>query len=940
MPIPTAPYLKRLTCWGLLGLFAVAGTSEAKKIRVATFNVLQGVEAPGTTEYNAIRDILTRVDADVIAFQELKTATLGNWQALAAELGYSNSPYSASTTFAGGLYVGYFSRWPILSTHNVLSTPPANEISRPPFRAVIDVPATASPLVLWTIHLKALSGANNEFRRAIEGLRAGEDIDAYIAANPTHTDYVVLGDFNADVGSTQTTTFNSLPSGLPTSYSLGTDITFPVPYAVFPRDAFEIAGDGMVMLDAFHEDSANRNTFITSSGRLDYLFASSPLASNAQGVAAAEVYNSVQDDGIGGLPKAGSPLPAGTSAAASDHYLVFADLYMADATSLSLTPADGISLEGIQGASFAPTNWTYILSNSSPASVDWTLDLPVWLETAETSNTLAAGVATSLVLTVKEMVATTLVHGIYADTVTVNDTGSGAQLIRSATLTLHPRFLLSVSPTGPLQIIGPEGGPFSPASRTYQVINEGAFPLPWECATTVPWLSVSPSSGLLSPFSTVDVVVAIGNGIENLTSGVYGADVLFSNRVDGAGSTNREVTLTVLPPAGFAETVEFGAPGWVADGLWHIADTATSLCARAYEGTRSWWFGSETTCTYNTGATTSGTLTSPALVVPPNGVLGFWSWEETESPGTTYDRRKLFITTDEGATSNLIFQSTNNNAVWHYVALDLSAYTGTAIRLIFSFDTEDNIGNDFSGWFIDDLTVFTPGDLDATVSSPRWEGQEGGPFTLADGSASFVLSNASEAVSVPWDLVGVPPWLSAPILQGELVPGDTVSLTLHTNSLTSLFAGGLYTQNVLVVNRVFPADSIQVPVSLLVRDALPDLWRLVYFGHIEPNPADLSRATDDADGDGDDNLTEYIADTHPRDSNVVWRVDQVEVASPFAVRWVASPNRVYDVEYTDTLFPAAWTGLYTNLTGVAGTMGVQDPTDVPARLYRVQVRIP
>lgn len=55
--------------------------------------------------------------------------------------------------------------------------------------------------------------------------------------------------------------------------------------------------------------------------------------------------------------------------------------------------------------------------------------------------------------------------------------------------------------------------------------------------------------------------------------------------------------------------------------------------------------------------------------------------------------------------------------------------------------------------------------------------------------------------------------------------------------------------------------------ATLTPDGLPDYWMMNYFGHSTPQAADLSRATDDADGDGLTNLQEYRTGTNPKDAN-------------------------------------------------------------------------
>jgi len=116
---------------------------------VATYNIENGVGAIGSDEYNAVQAILERMDADVVCFQELQTTSFAAWSNMAVTLGY---PYNAigwdGGSMAGSLYMGYFSRFPILSTYNVQSPPGAKELSRYPFRAVIDVPEAEHPLVI------------------------------------------------------------------------------------------------------------------------------------------------------------------------------------------------------------------------------------------------------------------------------------------------------------------------------------------------------------------------------------------------------------------------------------------------------------------------------------------------------------------------------------------------------------------------------------------------------------------------------------------------------------------------------------------------------------------------------------------------------------------------------------------------------------------------
>ncbi|HMO03275.1 MAG TPA: thrombospondin type 3 repeat-containing protein [Kiritimatiellia bacterium] len=303
--------------------------SPAIQVRLATYNVLFGVGTPGSNDYLAVRSILQRVNADVIGFQELLNSDHDNWVTLAADLGY---PYLAYGTSAGPLTgsqrLGFFSRYPIRSATEVTEFPGATELTRYPLRVVIDIPGALNPFAVYTVHHKASSGSANQFRRAIEGRRVLSNLVAYIENNPLDTEYAIIGDFNEDVANSQTAAFTNQPSGLPTSYQLGSDVQFPVAYRLFPTDRFLPAG--LLPVTAVQEDTTNTSTY-TSGGRLDYLLLSQDIRENPYGAPAGEVYNSIRDDGIGGLPKFGPPLPATTSASASDHYLVFTDFHLIDA---------------------------------------------------------------------------------------------------------------------------------------------------------------------------------------------------------------------------------------------------------------------------------------------------------------------------------------------------------------------------------------------------------------------------------------------------------------------------------------------------------------------------------------------------------------------------------------------------------------------------------
>jgi hypothetical protein len=83
-------------------------------------------------------------------------------------------------------------------------------------------------------------------------------------------------------------------------------------------------------------------------------------------------------------------------------------------------------------------------------------------------------------------------------------------------------------------------------------------------------------------------------------------------------------------------------------------------------------------------------------------------------------------------------------------------------------------------------------------------------------------------------------------------------------------------------------------------DSIPDSWESLYFS--SPTGA---VATADSDGDGSDNLTEYIAGTIPTDAASVFKVTSHSASpaggTPFILNWSTVPGRLYSVSHTYNL---------------------------------------
>lgn len=247
----------------------------AATIRLASYNIEQGFEAPGTTSFDQAAAVISRVGPDILAVVEPRGGTdATNFSAMAAALGYPHSLLSGSTSLDTTLRTGFFSRHPIVATNWVQSPAGAVEMTRQNLAVKIDVPGTPNDPTIIVVHLKCCSNTSAEsFRRTIE-LRC---IRKFVVANtiPALDNVFVLGDYNL-VG-TDNAVFAALPpSGLPASYRLGADVTFPVTYRRDP--AFYFAGTGLEPVPLAQVNGATKtwSTRASSASVLDYIVASAP----------------------------------------------------------------------------------------------------------------------------------------------------------------------------------------------------------------------------------------------------------------------------------------------------------------------------------------------------------------------------------------------------------------------------------------------------------------------------------------------------------------------------------------------------------------------------------------------------------------------------------------------------------------------------------------
>jgi hypothetical protein len=164
---------------------------------------------------------------------------------------------------------------------------------------------------------------------------------------------------------------------------------------------------------------------------------------------------------------------------------------------------------------------------------------------------------------------------------------------------------------------------------------------------------------------------------------------------------NVEASSEAPPPPIFSEDFDDGdTQGWGLSGLWHISDkrSDTPKYSIAYNNGTN----------YDVGRT-YGDAISPVIDLSKenNAVLSFKSWYETEYTGTYWDRKVVYISTEDTNYTNWtqIAQVSGTMRQWQAYTANLTPYCKKKVKIRFWFDTIDSILNNYEGWYIDSIEI-------------------------------------------------------------------------------------------------------------------------------------------------------------------------------------------------------------------------------------------
>lgn len=148
--------------------------------------------------------------------------------------------------------------------------------------------------------------------------------------------------------------------------------------------------------------------------------------------------------------------------------------------------------------------------------------------------------------------AAELSPGEYNAEIIINsDDAAHPQLTIPVSLVVLPD-LLEITPENSFDPNGIEGGPFTPESMTYTLLNTAPDPLEWSVQWHVDWLDVEPAAGVLEAGQAVEVSVSTNSNTELLPPALYEDSLVFNNLTTGS-KQQRNARLFVHPTDKFTQ---------------------------------------------------------------------------------------------------------------------------------------------------------------------------------------------------------------------------------------------------------------------------------------------------------------------------------------------------------------------------------------------------
>ena len=90
----------------------------------------------------------------------------------------------------------------------------------------------------------------------------------------------------------------------------------------------------------------------------------------------------------------------------------------------------------------------------------------------------------------------------------------------------------AMSPETSLAASGSQGGPFSPLSRIYTILNTGDRLIEWATGNSADWIDIEPAEGILGASVSETISVRFNQNVNNLRPGVHETTLAFSSQTE------------------------------------------------------------------------------------------------------------------------------------------------------------------------------------------------------------------------------------------------------------------------------------------------------------------------------------------------------------------------------------------------------------------------
>jgi len=238
-------------------------------------------------------------------------------------------------------------------------------------------------------------------------------------------------------------------------------------------------------------------------------------------------------------------------------------------------------------------------------------------------------------------------------------------------------------------------------------------------------------------------------------------------------SNPKKVSTTNIYFQNFDGTVS----GITTTGSWHIG-APTSGPPSAYSGSNCAGTNYNSTGFYEPNA--SDTLYLPPIAVPTvstngNLWLTFFQYGYVEAD---FDFANVIVSTDNGSSWSVIDDQTGSvGSSWTERDLSLKSYAGHTVRIAFVLQSDAVV--EFPGWYIDDISVWSPAPPMPTLASPANNATDQ-PTTL-----SLKVNKAAAASGYHWQV-------STDLAFSAIVVDDSISGLGDTTQIVMLSSGTKY----------------------------------------------------------------------------------------------------------------------------------------------------